>query len=215
LLSGFKDLPTSPDDPRLVEITVSLCQQLEISDLAIRQVRWWGLVPTSRDPSTVPSDWCTFTRHSVVLPVHMMGRLSVEEWQPLIASSLIYEKKVTRTLRRRLVYAIGLVFLLLGGPLIASALLRMVWIAVFYVVFVVPAFFLAPRLYYPYVKKARLLADTEASEVVGRDSILDVFKKIDMMGLWDIENRKTRRGGRRGLPSITERIDNLQRYSPN
>jgi MFS family permease len=147
----------------------------------------------------------------------MMGRLTVEEWQPLIASSLIYEKKLTRTLRRRIVYAIGLMFLLLGGPLIASALLRMVWIAVFYVVFVVPAFLLARHLYYPYVKEARLMADSEASEVVGRDSLLDVFKKIDMMGLWDIEKRKTGRGiwnsRSSGMPSITERIDNLERRS--
>jgi MFS family permease len=147
----------------------------------------------------------------------MMGRLTVEEWQPLIASSLIYEKKLTRTLRRRTVYAIGLMFLLLGGPLIASALLRMVWIAVFYVVFVVPAFLLARHLYYPYVKEARLMADTEASEAVGRDSLLDVFKKIDMMGLWDIEKRKTGKGiwnsRSSGMPSITERIDNLERHS--
>jgi hypothetical protein len=147
----------------------------------------------------------------------MMGRLTVEEWHPLIASSLIYEKKLTRTLRRRVAYALSIMFLLLGGPLIANALLRMVWIAAFYIVFVVPAFLLARRLYYPYVKEARLKADTEASEVVGRDSLLDVFKKIDMMGLWDIEKRKAARGGwnsrSSGMPSMTQRIDNLQRYS--
>jgi MFS family permease len=147
----------------------------------------------------------------------MMGRLTVQEWQPLIASSLIYEKKLTRTLRRRIVYAIGLMFLLLAGPLIASALLRMVWVAAFYVVFVVPAFLLARRLYYPYVREARLMSDREASEAVGRDSLLDVFKKIDMMGLWEIEKRKTGRGRwnsrSSGVPSITERMDNLESYS--
>ena len=45
--------------------------------------------------------------------------------------------------------------------------------------------------------------------------MVDVLKKIDMMGLDDIDRLKTGRGGRRlaGLPSITERIENLQTAS--
>jgi hypothetical protein len=74
---------------------------------------------------------------------------------------------------------------------------------------------LGGRSYNSDLKKARLEADTQASAVVGKNSLLAVLKKIDMMGLDDIDRLKSGRGGRRlaSLPSITDRIENLQRTS--
>ncbi|TMI45396.1 hypothetical protein E6H19_04680 [Candidatus Bathyarchaeota archaeon] len=146
----------------------------------------------------------------------MMGKLTVEEWRPLVASSLLFEKKIRRTLR-------GRAFLLTGVPLIISLavpisvaiLLQMAWIIFLYPILVLPLAYLGGRSYSRDLKKARLEADTQVSALIGKDSFLNVLKKIDMMGLDDIDRLKTGRGGRRlaGLPSITERIEHLQTAS--
>jgi len=146
----------------------------------------------------------------------MMGKLTVEEWRPLIASSLLFEKKIRRTLR-------GKAFLFTGVPLIVALAVPISVAIVFqtpllillYPVLVLPLAYLGGKRYGLDLKKARLEADTQASVVVGKNSLLDVLKKIDLMGLDDIDRLKSGRGGRRiaGLPSITERIANLQGMS--
>ena len=133
----------------------------------------------------------------------------------MIASSLTFEKKMKRRLR-------GRAFLLTGMPLIvslvlpiaAAIVLRMAWIIFLYPLLFVPLGILGSKSYGRDLK-ARLAADTQASIVVGKDSLLDVLKKVDMMRLDDIDKLKSGRGGRRlaGLLSITERIQNLQGLS--
>ena len=150
------------------------------------------------------------------MPARMMGKLTVEEWRPLIASSLLFEKKIRRTLR-------GKAFLFTGVPLIVALAVPISVAIVFqtpllillYPVLVLPLAYLGGKRYSLDLKKARLEADTQASVVVGKNSLLDVLKKIDLMGLDDIDRLKSGRGGRRiaGLPSITERIANLQGMS--
>jgi len=150
------------------------------------------------------------------MPARMMGKLTVEEWRPLIASSLLFEKKIRRTLR-------GKAFLFTGVPLIVALAVPISVAIVFqtpllillYPVLVLPLAYLGGKRYSLDLKKARLEADTQASVVVGKNSLLDVLKKIDLMGLDDIDRLKSGRGGRRiaGLPSITDRIANLQGVS--
>jgi len=146
----------------------------------------------------------------------MMGKLTVEEWRPLIASSLVFEKKIKRSMRGRAFLLTGLpVILALGGTIGVAIVLRMSWVVFLYPVLLLPLAILGGRSYNSDLKKARLEADTQASVVVGKNSLLDVLKKIDLMGLNDIEKLKTGRGGRRlaSLPSITERIENLRTVS--
>jgi hypothetical protein len=146
----------------------------------------------------------------------MMGKLTVEEWRPLIASSLVFEKKVKRSMRGRAFLLTGLpVILALGGTIGVAIVLRMSWVVFLYPVLLLPLAILGGRSYNSDLKKARLDADTQASAVVGKNLLLDVLKKIDMMGLDDIDRLKSGRGGRRlaSLPSITDRIQNLQTVS--
>jgi len=213
-LSRFRrSLPASPDDPSLLEMASSLGQQLDIPGVNLRDIRWMEWTPAGRSARPVPSDWCMFLRHSMILPARMMGKLTVEEWRPVIASSLVFEKKIKRSMR-------GATFLLTGMPLIVALggtigvaiLLQMSWIIFLYPVILFPLAILGGRRYNADLKKARLEADTRTSAVIGRDPMLSVLKKIDMMGLADIDRLKSGRGGRRlaSLPSITERIENLQ-----
>jgi len=134
----------------------------------------------------------------------------------LIASSLVFEKKIKRSMRGRAFLLTGLpVILALGGTIGVAIVLRMSWVVFLYPVLLLPLAILGGRSYNSDLKKARLEADTQASVVVGKNSLLDVLKKIDLMGLNDIEKLKTGRGGRRlaSLPSITERIENLRTVS--
>jgi len=91
----------------------------------------------------------------------------------------------------------------------------MSWIIFLYPVLLFPLAILGGRRYNADLKRARLEADSQTSSVIGKDALLQVMKKIDMMGLDDIDRLKSGRGGRRlaSLPSITERIDNLQGLS--
>jgi hypothetical protein len=211
-LSRFRrSLPTSPDDPKLLEAVGSLGQQLDIGGLDIRDIRWMEWIPAG-------SDWCSLGRlnHSLIMPVRMIGRLTVEEWRPLIASSIMFEKKVRRRLRGKAFLLTGVrVVVSLAIPIAVAILLQMPWIISLYLVLALPLTFLGSRSYSRNLKKARLEADIETSMVIGKDSMLSVLKKIDTMGLDDIDRVKTGRGGRRfaGLPSITERIENLQNAS--
>ena len=103
----------------------------------------------------------------------------------------------------------------LAVPIAAAIVFRTTLLILLYPVLVLPLAYLGGRSYSSDLKRARLEADTQASAVTGKDSLLGVLKKIDMMGLDDIDRLKTGRGGRRlaGLPSITERIQNLQTTS--
>ncbi len=215
-MSRFRTpLPTSPDDPRLLEVATSLDQQLDISKLNLKDVRWMEWVPAGRSARPVPSDWCFFLRHSMVMPAHMMGKLTVEEWRPLIASSLTYEKKLVRSLRgKAFLLTVLPLILVLAGMFAASILLQMSWIIFLYIVLIIPVGALGGRRYSSNMKQARLEADTQASAVTGKDPFLNVLKKIEMMGLNDVNRLKSGRRGRRvaGLPSIPERIENLQGF---
>jgi Zn-dependent protease with chaperone function len=152
----------------------------------------------------------------MVMPARMMGKLSVEEWRPLIASSLVFEKKIKRTLRGRAFLLTGLpVMLALGGTIGAAIVLRISWVVFLYPVILLPLAILGGRSYNSDLKKARLEADKQAAALIGKNSLQDVLKKIDLMGLSDVDKLKSGRGGRRlaSLPSITERIENLQGVS--
>jgi hypothetical protein len=146
----------------------------------------------------------------------MMGKLTVEEWRPLIASSILFEKKIKRRLRGKAFLLTALpVILALAVPIAAAIVFHTALLILLYPVLVLPLAYLGSRSYSSDLKKARLEADTQASAVAGKGSLLDVLKKIDMMGLDDIDRLKTGRSGRRlaGLPSITERVENLQTVS--
>jgi hypothetical protein len=103
----------------------------------------------------------------------------------------------------------------LAVPISAAIVFHLAWLTFLYPVLVLPLAYLGGRSYSSDLKKARLEADTQSSAVVGKNSLLAVLKKIDMMGLDDIDKLKSGRGGRRlaSLPSITERIQNLQTVS--
>lgn len=194
----------------------SLGQQLDLPGLDLRDIRWMEWIPAGRSTRSVPSDWCMFLRHSMFMPARMMGKLTVEEWRPIIASSLVFEKKIKRSMRGTTFFLTGMPLIVtLGGTIGVAILLQMSWIIILYPALLFPLAIIGGRRYNSDLKKARLEADAQTSAVIGKDPLLQVMRKIDTMGLDDVDRLKSGRGGRRlaSLPSITQRIDNLQGLS--
>ncbi len=153
------------------------------------------------------------------MPGQVQGNLTVEEWKPLMASSMIYERKIVPTLRWKLlplrilpsatflILLFALTFLL--GGFIGALFIYLI------IAFAVNS--LTARRRVSILKKARLEADNQTRIIIGKQSLLSALKKIDSMGLRDVESSKTRprAGVYRGLPTITERTENLRGYPSN
>ncbi len=213
-----RPLPTSPDDPRLVEMTMSLGQQLEIPKLNVREVRWSNMVPLGRSAVPISSDWCFFFRHAIVMPARMMGKLTPDEWRPLIGSSILYQKRLRRSAdRRQALYIVLPTFLALLSSGIIVGILKINWASLIVLLLIIPVFVVGNRRSRPYLKKAMLEADTKASALTGKESFLEVLRKIDIMRQGDAEMSKADERSRRrlALPSLVERVDNLQGIPSN
>ncbi|TMI20603.1 hypothetical protein E6H31_08725 [Candidatus Bathyarchaeota archaeon] len=179
----------------------------------IHVVRWLHLRP---------SDACVFglfDPDEIDLPRVLKGKLDSEELRPLIATSMIYELKLER---RR---ALGLIARMLGslslliffvifaaialaGP---SDLLSQVVAGILAVVFIIIPILLSQWLGARLRQRQRLEADRLASGIVGKESLLQTLRRIDGLGLHDIETLK--RGGQKTRfaqePNITRRIERL------
>ncbi len=213
-----RPLPTSPDDPRLVEMTMSLGQQLEIPKLNVREVRWSNMVPLGRSAVPISSDWCFFFRHAIVMPARMVGKLTPDEWRPLIGSSILYQKRLRRSADlRQALYIVLPTFLALLSSGIIVGILKINWASLIVLLLIIPIFVVGNRRSRPYLKKAMLEADTKASALTGKESFLEVLRKIDTMRQRDAEMSKADERSRRrlALPSLVERVDNLQGIPSN
>lgn len=131
-----------------------------------------------------------------------------------MASSLIYEKKIMRALRWKLrsltILPIAAVLVILLG---LSILLGNFLVAIaFYLVIIILVNLATSRRRSLMLRNARLEADNQASTIVGKYRLLNVLKKVNAMGLKDIEDREIplKRGLVRFLPTVKERIEHLQ-----
>jgi Zn-dependent protease with chaperone function len=139
----------------------------------------------------------------------MRGRLRPSEWRPLMASSLIYNKRLFWTMTEdTAITVIMLVILVIGG------------IGLFFEILGTPGVLLylillfGPFLQYRFSqekRKLKLKADIEASKPLGSDAYSAVLEKIDALRISDMERRKKRKLSRyfSSSPSLTERIQNL------
>jgi len=146
-----------------------------------------------------------FTWDEVILPASLKGRLEPEEWKPLLASGLIYDAKL------KFKKTLGI-----AATAVASIILNIALITILTlfdpkgaVYFVIPAF-LGSVVYLifgipfvnPFLRSLRLESDKLATQLVGKESLLRVLKRINSLELEDKDpgGRLSRR------PSLEERI---------
>lgn len=230
---GAEELPHDPErDPQILQITNSLCQRLDITNYHPTFVSWQVYAyQNRRNPRysrEFPSDDCLLERYSVTLSGSMRGKLEPDEWKPIIASSLIFSKKM----RRRTFYG----FLFPGILFVALAFLIFVEFPILFpqpfsstdrgTPFTVPigsvfGNLIALILGGPgtvlagtiLARKSRLLADTRAATIVGTDAFLGSLRKIA-----GLSNLQSKRGGGIArpfplLPKLESRISYLEKSS--
>jgi hypothetical protein len=179
----------------------------------------------------LPWDICVLAKNTIILPSHMREELEPDQWRPIIASSLFYKKTLrTRiiigiTLRTLLFVAITLVLffalqILLPQPYTAvqsngaahtgplGGLVAILLAPI--ILFVGPSY-----TSYTYLRRIRLLADQDAADIVGAPlfiSVLTQIQQLDTNGYGNTANRRGAGGGY-SLPTLQQRLQNLQTYS--
>jgi hypothetical protein len=180
------------------------------------------------------SDFCSVKRDRIILPSSLKGRLSPEEWKPIIASSTMLtqpgeiRQEFLRGFRRlgatgglavgsftlviaviSLVSGVGLEGILTGrGGAYSFLVLGLLF------TFALLGFAYGRRRERPYFTRIILEADLRASSIVGREHFVHVLSKIDSFHLKDVEKAKTGYSRFNFRPSITDRISNLQASPP-
>ena len=214
-------------DQKILDLTIDLCQRLDIPDYKPIGIYWWGMVPTGKnrwDP--FPPDQCKLTKDHVTLSDAMMNELEPEEWSSIIASELIYNKKLR--FRVLLGFLLGASvpiavyvaeFISLPGlfPQLYTAtntygIIRTSSIGSF--VALITGILLTPTgtliIGFTWAKRVRLQADRFSARILGTASLLVVLDKI---ALRDSKRTWRRRGEKRGntVPSLERRIANLRK----
>jgi len=224
---------TATNEQDILRIAKELIEQLNISRFRPVTVSWaedvpWTFVDSEKPmpelagsvKRDVPVGWCVFTWDTVILPTGMKGKLDPEEWRPLLASSLIYEA--------RLSLGRNLGFIFLSTPIMIDALGWWELFAVSTPASGIPgllliidiaglfgALLLSGFLVKRFTRRLRLRADTLAAEHVGRETLERVLEKMKTLGLVDTYAGTWGRGYpfsselMNGRPTLADRITNL------
>jgi hypothetical protein len=152
-----------------------LVNRLGITGFHVENVVWGPSVDQIRN---VASGECHFDHNELVLSSRLRTFLSVDDWTSLIAVSLIYEKKLMpRTFRMRRLFAI-LWILGLSGLGVLMSLPGNSIIALLFLIWLFAPLIIGIRLAWRNDLRTRILANSEAADLVGRDRLASVLAKI-------------------------------------
>jgi hypothetical protein len=214
------DQAQSADDEErgILLLTSELCAKLNAKFSPIG-ISWMGNLG---HPLNLPSDQCFFVekgprRGFLVLPVALRGKLSLDDWRPIIASSMFHTfrpefRRVWRT--GFTLWIAGIVSLF--APFGVLLVLRQELFAFGAIAAAIAVSIIGPRLYNFYViRRLRLKADRKAADLVGRDQFIQTLVKIDDMHILDLEElKKSKRTvwQKRVFPwpTMLERLNNLR-----
>jgi hypothetical protein len=197
-----------PDVDRILEDAGSLLKQIGIQKPEPDAVS---------STNGLPADFVIVLYGEIILPAQMVGRLTPEEWRPLVASSIIFQYTIIRRqnwaalplIALPLAGAVALTLVLFGilDPGRSNGLLAITLIGSVFTATLV--------LMMPYLNRwsqgGRLKADREAARIVGKDSMLQSLTRIRNLAQETSSQRRIRGYG--FAPSLNQRIANLQRES--
>jgi hypothetical protein len=219
----------------IIRTVLDLGGRLEISGFEPKSVSWQdyfvrsgSIFTRSSRPMMVPYDGCIFTGSQIILPESTRNKIQPEEWAPLIASELVYQRKLLE--KRRL----GLLIRIL--PLTATYIVIPVilWrlgilnlqgmttvrgvptpvVVAFFEVYSGTALIFAMILYgllgFRFNKKLRLNADAVAASLTGKTVFLSVLEKIGKAFPEIMTRGRPSVSYPPGRPSIEKRIEGIQ-----
>ena len=219
----------------IVRITKDLAGRLEISGFEPESVSWQDYFvrsgfsfKRSNRPIMVPYDGCMFVGKQMILPESTKDKLQPEEWAPLIASELIYQRillekrrlgLLIRILPLTAVYIIIPVILwqlgilnLQGTTTVRGAPTPVV--VAFFQLYSGTALIFAMVLYIilglRFNSRMRLKSDALAAELTGKTAFISALQKIGTAFPKLMTKGRPSITYAPGRPSIQKRIDNLQ-----
>jgi hypothetical protein len=201
----------NPEEDQILADANDLFRTLDMTYLQVRTLSW---KKTKR---------IEVLEDELILPYRLKGKLAVDDWRSLIASSVLYDRdkgrwyvmiwkgRATSPMMKELVLPIAISDLLLGGAVLLvlrthGPTFWILWLATFTSWFAFAAFIIW-RTFILKPGSIQLQADKEAAESVGRESLLNALLKLRGLGLSDIQRNPT--NPLRISPSIHERIENL------
>jgi hypothetical protein len=209
------------EERSILRLTNELCAKLNAKFSPVG-VSWMGNLG---QPLHLPSDQCVFVvkgprRGFLVLPVALRGKISLDDWRPIIASSMFHSfrpefRRVWRTGVALWIAGLASLFALFGVFLV----LRQDLFAYSAIAAAFAVSIIGPKLYNFYViRQSRLKADRKTADFFGRDQFIQTLVKIDDMHILDLEElKKSKRTiwQRRVFPwpTMIERLNNLRATS--
>ena len=201
----------SSEDDTILEAARRTGDILGLSGFSLTAVLWQEVdFPGRRGAKVITPHFPVLVGSKLVISEILRGRLAAEDWEPILAPSLIFYRKLKRrstvgTFLRILPALLILTGFLVLPEALASPVPLIVGLIVAAVVFFVLGVYSAIRL-------DRLLvleADKEAAKAIGSTSLIEALRKFEHLRELDAA-----RGGEwpeyGDHPSITKRIASLQ-----
>ncbi len=219
----------------IVRIARDLAGRLEIPGFEGESVSWQDYFvrsgfsfSRSNRPIMVPYDGCMFVGNKVILPESTRDKLQPEEWAPLIASELVYKRKLLE--KRRL----GLLIRILPLTAVYIIIPVILWqigilnlqgtttvrgaptpvVVAFFQLYSGTALIFAMVLYgllgFRFNKQMRLKADAIAAGLTGKAVFLSALEKIGRAFPSIMARGRPSLTYPPGRPSIEKRIEGIQ-----
>ena len=200
-----RNVPVHPEDEKILSIFKEVCAQLNYYKFNIQAISWKGRIGARRFP---PDALIIIPRfHILQLSDRAMGRLSPEEWRPILASGLLYYKNLNRGMLKAILPTMAIALL---SPFIILAdvkLLGSSQFGVLYDLLIIALIIILMLSILPFMilhKKLYLEMDDKAIQIVGKESLIASLTKLA-----SIDQSTTT--GKTGFfrPRIQERIQHL------
>ncbi len=179
------------EDQAVIGIIKDLKTQLNIPYPDITTiVRWQTIVPQEgkRGVQVIRSDNCLIQGSTVYLAENMRSRLNPDDWRPIIASELIYSRKLGRVKSRGiLARAVSIIILYAISWFLLPPLFAAYNLSLGILIIIGPFLILVAILIVAlYQTKLRFVADRQASGLVGTRAFQASLRKIGQASPGDV-----------------------------
>ncbi|HZD12481.1 MAG TPA: hypothetical protein VE177_03065 [Candidatus Binatus sp.] len=206
--------PPDSEDAAILAVAGELCQEVGVDNSPVK-IDWAisrGMSGASRSTSFLAPDTIIWADSLLELQRGMKGRLDAEEWKPLLASSLIYDRRLRgKLLLRELMFTIlpgFLASLFLGFGVILPELQWAFFVnsSFYLILWSLPIFVIFGAIVLQgsrISKSLHLQADREAAGLVGKEKFVSTLSKIQGLNLKQLER------WRPDYPKLSARLRNL------
>jgi len=195
------------EELKIIAIAGELFSQLAAKRETPKYVKWVG--PSRFAPSSVKDGLPAIQADKILLPETLKGKMQLDDWKPLLASSVVfqYEMNVRRRVKLGALLWVSALLLILTVPLILNVpdgIIPVLLIGVLFIFAIYYGIHSIPRL----AIGARLKADRVAAHLVGRQALVWALEKVATLEprVQDRDNSDFY------VPTISRRLRNLRSH---